>query len=142
MATVSEAFAQALRHQHAGNLRDAELLYQQVLQADRLHADANHFLGMIAHATGRHQWAVDLIRQAVTLRPDSAEIYCNLAVALMDLGRLDESANFYQRAIQLSPQLAEAYNGLGCVCQRQNLLLEAARRYKKALDLKPDFAPA
>ena len=45
MPTVSEAFTLALQHHQAGNLPQAEQLYNQILQADPAHADTHHLLG-------------------------------------------------------------------------------------------------
>jgi protein O-GlcNAc transferase len=58
-------FGDAVRHHQAGRLNEAERLYREVLQADPRHADALHFLGVLAHQAGRNDVAVDLIDKAI-----------------------------------------------------------------------------
>jgi hypothetical protein len=65
---VQEMFAAALRHHQAGHLSEAERLYRQVLLADSHHADALHFLGVLAHQAGRNEAAVDMIGKASSAR--------------------------------------------------------------------------
>ena len=43
MATIAETFAQAVQH------------HRRVLQADPVHADAYHLLGLLGHQTGHHE---------------------------------------------------------------------------------------
>ncbi len=49
MATATTAFQTALAHHQAGQLREAEALYRQILAAQPQHADAWHLLGLVAH---------------------------------------------------------------------------------------------
>ena len=53
MATI-EDLAAAVRYHQAGDLRRAEEIYRQVLQADPANADARHLLGaFFKEAAGR-----------------------------------------------------------------------------------------
>jgi Tfp pilus assembly protein PilF len=82
MATINELFELAVRYHRSGNLRQAEPLYRQVLQAEPAHAAAHHMLGRLAHQSGQHQAAIALIRQAVALDPADAIAHYNLGVIL------------------------------------------------------------
>ena len=55
----AETLNLAMKQHQAGNLREAEQLYRQILQAEPRHADALHLLGVIAHQVGRHDLAVE-----------------------------------------------------------------------------------
>ena len=48
-----------------GELAQARGLYEQILARDSEHADALHFLGVIAHETGQQTAAAELIRKAI-----------------------------------------------------------------------------
>jgi len=67
--TLQQAFDLAVKQHQAGQLPQAEQLYRQILAQEPRHADALHMLGLIAHQVGRHDVAVDLIRQAIVLQP-------------------------------------------------------------------------
>jgi serine/threonine-protein kinase len=50
---------------------------------------------------GRHEEAVDAAREAIRLRPDYAEAYCNLGSYLQNLARFEESRAAYRRGHEL-----------------------------------------
>jgi len=142
MANVQQLFAQALRHHQAGQLGEADRLYRQILQVDPNHADALHFLGVLAHQAGRNEAAVELIGKAIALHGRAPAFHNNQGNALKALGRLDEAAASYKRALTYKPDHVEAHYNLGIVLQSQNKLDEAAASYGRALSHKPDHASA
>jgi tetratricopeptide (TPR) repeat protein len=101
--TIPEAFALALERHQAGRLADAEALYRQILAAQPDHADARHYLGVIAHQIGRDDLAVSWIRQSVVLNPNNPAAYSNLGVACRAMGQLDEAMAAFRRAVELTP---------------------------------------
>jgi len=76
--TLDQAMHLALQHHQAGRLPQAEEIYRQILAQSPHYAPAMHYLGLIAHQVGRTDAAIDLIRRAIALRPNDAEVYCNL----------------------------------------------------------------
>ncbi len=85
---------------------------------------------------------LDLIRQAVQLKPDFAEAHNDLGVALKDLGQFDEAIASSRRAIGIKPEYAEAHCNLGIALKLAGRLDEAIASYRLALKLKPDYADA
>ena len=81
-------------------------------------------------------------QQALRLKPDYAEAYNNLGIALKDQGQLVEAVAEYQQALRLKPDHAEAHNNLGNALQDQGQLAGAVAHYQQALRLKPDYAEA
>jgi predicted O-linked N-acetylglucosamine transferase (SPINDLY family) len=81
-------------------------------------------------------------RCALELKPDYAEVHCNLGNALQDLGQLDEAVASYRRALVLKPDYAEANNNMGNALQGLGQLDGAVTSYRRALEIKPDFATA
>jgi protein O-GlcNAc transferase len=139
---VQEAFAAALRHHQAGRLSEAERLYRQILLADPQHADALHFLGVLAHQAGRNESAVDLIGKAIAQNGRVPAFHNNLGNALKALDRFEEAVACYRRALALKPDLFTAYYNIGLARQAQGNLAEAASSYERAVTLKPDYAEA
>jgi predicted O-linked N-acetylglucosamine transferase (SPINDLY family) len=125
-----------------GNLVQAEAIYRQVLKIEPCNADALHLLGLIAHQTGYHQTAIDLIGQAIEINPTKEIFYSSRGVALKKLKQLDAAINSYKTAIELNPKYAEAYSNLGSAQAEKKQFEDAAISYKKAIDLKPDLAEA
>ncbi len=137
---MQAVFAAALRHHQAGRLEEAERLYRQVLQGDPKHADALHFLGVIAHQRGRDDVALELLRQAIAQNARVPSFHNNLGNVLKALGRLEEAVASYHQALALRPDHAEAHGNLGSALQAQGRLDAAAAAYRRALALKPGSA--
>ena len=139
---IQQAFAAAMGHHQAGRLNEAERLYLQILQADPRHADALHFLGVLAHQIGHNDKAVDLIGRAIAQNSRVPAFHNNLGNALKAQGKLQAAAACYAQALAHQPDHAGALFNLGLVLQLQDKLEEAAASYRRALSLKPDYVEA
>jgi len=105
--------------------------------ADRLYLDA-----VAAQKRGRHDFAIDVIRQAISLCPEAAPYHCTLGNALRGQGRLDEAVVCYRKAIDLRPDLADAHYNLATALMSLEQLTEAAAVLQAAIRLKPDLPEA
>src|SRR6266446_2709117 len=112
MTTLAQTLELAIRHHQAGDLRQAELLYQQILQVHPQHFGALHLLGLIAEQLDKHDLAFDYIRRALRLKPDFAEAHYNLGIVLGRQGKLAEAAASYRQALSLKPNHAEGHINL------------------------------
>ena len=138
---ISQSFQVAMEHYQAGRLPEAEVVYRQILQASPSHADALHYLGVIAHQSGKSEDAVDLINRAIRAKP-SAPMYCNLGIVLQAQGKLNAAIESYRKAISLRPNHAELHHYLGDTLKAQGNLDAAVSSYSRALELRPDYAGA
>jgi protein O-GlcNAc transferase len=141
-ARISALFGAAIARHQAGQLGEAEQLYRQILALDPDHADANHYLGVLASHFGRDDVAAALIAKAAARKGGDPAIHSNLGNALKGLGRLDEAVASYRRAISLKPDFADAHGNLGNALADQGKLDEAIAAYHRAIALKPAFAEA
>jgi Flp pilus assembly protein TadD len=142
MATVSEALALAVQCHQAGDLRQAEQVYRQILQAAPGHAHVWCLLGAACQAQGRGPEAVACYRQALALQPDYADAHGNLGVALAQQGRIDEASACYREALRLQPDHVQALYCLGVTCASRGQLDEAVACYRRVLALQPGHAQA
>jgi serine/threonine-protein kinase len=79
-------------------------------------------------------------RAALAARPDTAAVYYNLGIALMNGGRLDEAATAARRAVALAPRMVMALNHLGLILYVQRKYGEAVAAYRQAIALDPRVA--
>jgi protein O-GlcNAc transferase len=140
MSTTTQSLATALELHRAGNLSDAETLYREILQNDPAHAEALHYLGLIAHQVGQHQPAADLIEQSISLLPDNAAFHSNLGLAYQALGRHTQAIASFREALRLQPDYLDAYNNLANALSEEGTLDEAVANYRRALALNPNVA--
>jgi predicted O-linked N-acetylglucosamine transferase (SPINDLY family) len=140
MATIADLLRRGLQHHQAGQLQEAERLYQHVLHTDPRQSDALHLLGVIACQTGQPQRAVELIELAIMLVPHSAAFHANLANAYQQLGRFADAEASCRQALRLQPGDADTCRKLGAALAAQDRLDDAAGAYQEALRLRPSFA--
>jgi tetratricopeptide (TPR) repeat protein len=141
-SATSQALALAFQHHQAGRLQAAENIYRQILQTNPAQPDALNLLGLVAHATGQHGTAIQLIGQAVASEPTAPQFHYNLAKIYRALDRLPDAIACYQRTLALKPDFAAAHHNLGNAFRAQGNLAEAAACYRRALEIKADFPQA
>jgi len=139
---INEAFSLGVSHHQAGRLKNAEELYNKVLQLDPGHSDATHYLGVMAHQVGRYDVSVDLIGKAIARKPDDAAPHLSLGNVCTDMGLLDEAVASYQRAIAIKTDFPMAHSNLGNVLMKLGRLDDAVASYRLAISIKPDLAEA
>jgi tetratricopeptide (TPR) repeat protein len=142
MLIMNTTLTTALAMHQAGQLGPAARMYQEVLRRDRESADALHLLGVLHHQKGEHARGVELMCQAVALRPGAAAYHANLAEAYRALGQFGRAAGCCRTALRLRPDYPEALCNLGLALQGLGRLDEAAGQLRHALQLRPDFAAA
>lgn len=133
-------FQEALKLHQTGNLVDASILYNKILEEQPDHFDTISLLSTLNLQTGNLDAACVLLKKSTELKPDNAIAHGNLGSALHASGRFQEAMYSYKRAIELKPDYAEAYYNLGSTLQACNMFDEAIVVYKLAIDLKPNDA--
>ena len=133
-------FARAYAAHRDGRLVDAERDYRAAIEADPVHTDALHLLGVLRHQQGRHEEAADLVSRAVALRPDDAALQLNLGNALKALGRLDGAIERFRNALTLAPEFPLAHYNLGNAYAQAGRHEDAVDAFEKSLRLQPNDA--
>ena len=62
---------------------------------------------------GKMDMAIAFYSEAISLKNNYAEAYCNRGVAYREKGNIASALKDFDKAIQLEPKLAFAYNNLG-----------------------------
>ncbi len=133
-------FQEALKLHQTGNLADASILYNKILEKEPDNFDTISLLSTLNLQTGNLDAACVLLKKSTELKPDNAIAHGNFGSALHASGKFEEAMYSYKRAIELKPDYVEAYYNLGSTLQACNMLDEAIVIYKLAIDLKPDDA--
>ncbi len=103
-------------------------------------------LGVMEQNGGKKAEAEATYRQALTLKTDDtkalAGVRSNLALLLIDDGKLDEAASLLAQAAQGDPKNAEYENNLGQVYEKLSKKDLAIAAYTKAVQLDPSLSGA
>ena len=134
--------SQAIAFHQAGNLADAERLYLQLMAAFPLESGAPHLLGVVRAQQGRNSEALELIGQALAIRPDAPEMLSNFGNVLKTLGRFAEALDSYDRALAVKPDYVAVIAKRGQVLRDMGRLEDALAATEQALALKSDYAEA
>lgn len=140
--TFAEALTRAHAHWNAGQAAQAELLCQRVLAACPGQPDALHLLGIMAHAYGKLDLAIEHLHAACRAPHANAVHHANLAEMCRQRGRPDEAEQAARRAVALDPALAAAWNNLGIVLQEAGQYEESRSCLERVVELQPDSAEA
>ena len=116
--TVDQAFRKAYQHQGAGQLQQAELLYNQILQAQPQFHAAWFQLGLIAVNVNKMDIAAQMIAKASECCPVEFTYHRALCEIYRRLKNLDQALHHGRQATKLSSNDADSfYNyGLALAC--------------------------
>ncbi|MEM5284573.1 tetratricopeptide repeat protein [Paraburkholderia sabiae] len=138
---AAAALQAAFAHHQAGRTAEAADLYKQILQHDETHADALHFLGVLACDVGNLPAGLELIEKSIQLHPNA--IYLNNLGNMRGRARDQQGAiAAYRAALSLAPDYADALSNLGYVLRETGDSLGAIRCCKQAVRLNPAHAQA
>jgi tetratricopeptide (TPR) repeat protein len=139
---VGEVLDLALASHRAGRLDEAGRLYRKFLRRQPDHPEALHLLGVVAHQTGDHDTAIDLIGKAIAINGAAAGYHNNIGEAYRAAGRIDEAFAHYRRTADLDPNFADAHHNLGVASLARGQAGEAVGHLQRALALEPTLAEA
>lgn len=121
-----------------GNYAEAEASYYRVLALNPLEASAHNGLGLCFARQAKWDVAMQAIQEAIRLQPENSLYRNNLALILLDVGRVDEA--FGQLAAVHGE--AGAYYNLGYLLFERQRHEEAQWHFARALELNPHLEQA
>ena len=135
-------FKKAINKHKAGKLTEAAQLYKKILKSTPDHLDANYMLGTLLAEQGRLQPALQYLKTAQGLSPQSPLVQNNLGNVYRLLGEYEQAARCYQAALAANAHMPEACNNLAIIYRRLGDDRRAEEFYQHALAVKPDFTEA
>lgn len=104
---------QAVAAHQAGQLHEAEDLYQKILATNPHDIDALNLLGSLRHGQKRSQEAEQLIRTSLQREPNNPPAWYNLGIIYFDHKKFKEAAAAFMEATKRAPDRAEFWLLLG-----------------------------
>jgi len=115
---------------------------KDIIKGYRNTAEYWFYLGYYLFEAGAHKEAVDVLKEAIRLKPGFADAYYYRGAAYEKLGKYKEAAKSYREAIRSKSDFADAHFSLGVVYGKLGMYKEALEVLKKAVKIEPDFADA
>ncbi|MEM9007662.1 MAG: tetratricopeptide repeat protein, partial [Cyanobacteria bacterium P01_F01_bin.86] len=138
-ATLGTQLRSAAQLLYGGELEQAALQYQSVLQQDPDHAYANFCLGCVYQKQVDFARAIACYQKAIAVKPDYIEALNNLG-NIYEEQKSAKAIECYQKIVELQPHKPYTYVNLGVALRFQGKLTEAIAAYRQALQLDPNFA--
>ena len=82
----------------AGQVPEAERLFDQILRSQPDHPDANHKMGKLAFGEDRVEEALAYFKIALIADPNEGEYWLNYIDALLELNKLDDAKAVFDQA--------------------------------------------
>lgn len=106
--------------------------------------DFNYYLsnGILFLKEKDYEKAIEQLKQAIALNPDSSRTYNFLGIAYFQRKDYKLAEVQYKKAVNINPSYAQAYNNLGGIYFMLGKFDVAEQMYKKALSITPDLISA
>src|SRR5215470_2314373 len=131
---------QAMIHQQAGRLDDAEAHYHRALAIDPNQFESLHFLGLLEAQRGRLAEADRLVERSLSINGMRAEAHSNHARILRQMGRPQDAMASFDRALGINPNHPLAHYNRGLTLLALGREKDALVSFDKALALRPGDA--
>ena len=120
------------------NPQSAESSVRKAIALDPDHVEARTLLAWIeSDIHGDIDAAIAEYKKVVELKPDLAQAYNNLGVALKRKGELTAAADKFNEALERQPDFSAALNNRGWTFAEQDRWSEARRDFEQALKINP-----
>jgi len=133
--------ARAIQCHQAGNLDEAQSLYEKALALRPLQPDALHLSAVLLHQRGNARAALQRFAAALEVSPKVAAIHFNRGKALRDSHKLDDAIASLERATKLEPRFDQAHYELATALDESGQYEKALDSFTRAASLRPS-APA
>jgi len=111
---------------------------ERALQLDPGLSDGHASLGLLNHHLGRHDTALQYLRQAITPNPNHAMAHVWSGRSHFAMGRFNEAMVAYQRSAALDPIAPIIHLNVGMAAMLSGHAQDAEAAYRKSIEFNPD----
>lgn len=134
---VKEQIDIALKFHQAGNLVDAEKIYNKILSEVPDSASTLNLLGLLKLQNKQFDISIQYIKKALELNP-CAYFLENLGRVYYEKGNFEEAINNYKKSLELEPNSYSVLFNLALAYKSNNQVEETIKAYEAALKIKPN----
>jgi tetratricopeptide (TPR) repeat protein len=131
-----------LTWRQAHDYTDAVTLYDNTLSRNPDCYLCRNNLGMLSLQAGESEQAIEDFKEAVRIKPGSAEAHNNLGNLLVQSGSVSEGITHYERALEIAPNDVGTRTNLGSALFLVGRTAEAKEQFEASLRIMPDYLPA
>jgi Tfp pilus assembly protein PilF len=125
--SADSIYNEALREQQSGRIREAKIIYKQILAKQPDHIETLNNLGVIAIYEGNTQEALFYFKRILEYKKNYSKAYNNIGLIAMRDGDRRLAEEYLRKAISLEPDDPGPYMNLSALLRSQGRLQEAAK---------------
>ena len=139
---IKKLFYQALEDHKKSQFKNAEDLYNKILEIDRNHIDATYLLGMVFLQKKNLPKAIIYFDKVIKINPNHINALHNLGSALVEMKDTEKAKKLLLRVIEIYPQHADAHYNLGNIYKYYKDLKKAKLYFEKTIQIQPNNTKA
>ena len=139
---ISQLIKKAFELQSQGKKLEAAKYYVYLIKQGIKDYRVFSNYGIFLNEIGKHKESESKLKKAISLNPEYANAYYNLAVLFIGQGDLEKAELELKKAIKFKSDFAIAHYNLGFILKDQGRLKEAETYTLKALEVDPQFTDA
>ena len=130
---LDRAVFDAFQKHKTGRGAEAFAVYSDVLRVMPQHADALHYMGLLALQSGKGQNAVELFQRSLESKPENADAHNHLGQAYIGLNDYATAEQCFKRALEYDPDNLHALNNYANCLRHDGELESALVQFEKAM---------
>ena len=131
---LESALQAAVQYHQANKFRQAENLYQQVLELDPASIGALNGIGMLAYNAKKYTKALKMLEKVVEVAGDNPGYHMNIGAVRDAAGKPQDAEKSYRMAIELRPDYLDPYHNLGDLYLRLGRPEEAIAVFDRCME--------
>lgn len=137
---VARCLRDAMQFLRSDRLKDAKVMFDQVLQLEPNEVQAFKGLAEVALKVGQPRAALNILLKALEIAPNDVQSRLQCAQTLESLGDIENSVNQWEELCKVAPNSGAFWESLGLAKQYIGKVSEAHQAYAMALQLGPSLA--
>ena len=135
---LDQQYQTAVADYEAGRFADAAAILEKLLPYAPKSFEIHELLGVVYGAMSQSDKAIEHLKTAVQLKPDSPEARTNLGASLLHSGRTELAGEQFRKALALEPNSYDANHNLGEYYVQTGKIAEAHPLLERAQQIDPD----
>jgi tetratricopeptide (TPR) repeat protein len=136
---IEENFELAVQKYQKNDIKEAQNLYNKILEIDPNHSQALNNIAVIFTKLKDYQKAKDCFEKAIKINPNYADAHYNLGNIFKSLRESQKAKDCYEKVIEINPNYSSAHYNLGVIYQGLGENQKAKECFEKAIEINPNY---
>jgi tetratricopeptide (TPR) repeat protein len=110
----------------------------ELAQYEELPGEIEYFKGQFEILDENYSEAIAHFKRAIKYNPKDGASFNDIALCLVELGKIDEAFKYFDQGIEAEPDYANVYHNKGWLLNKIGKCKEAISYFEKTLELEPE----